>query len=144
MPILVDTNCLGNVFSRKSVRHAEFKPVLEWVRNGSGKFVYGGTTYLNEVPEKYLRILRYFKELNKVIYGDRDRIDEIEKTNKELITDPDFDDPHLIAIALVTRCKLICSEDKRSIKFVKNRIFYPKGVSPPAYYTSFRNINLIM
>ena len=29
----------------------------------------------------------------------------------------DFDDPHLPAIAQVTKCRLICSDDKRSIKY---------------------------
>ena len=144
MPIIIDTNCFANVFSKNSAKHEEFAPVLEWVKSGSGKFVYGGTKYMKEIPAKYLRILRYFNELNKTIKGDTSEIDEIELKNIELINDNDFDDPHIAAIVSVTKCRLICSEDTRSVKFIKNKILYPKHISVPKYYTGLKNKKLLV
>lgn len=145
MPIIIDTNCFANVFSKKSAKHQEFKPVLDWILQGKGLIAYGGSTYMKELKKagKYLTILRLFKEQKKVIVGDSETIDELEKKNKEIFPEDDFDDPHLPAIAMVTNCMLICSEDCRSIKYVKNRKLYPTGVDIPAYYTSKVNHDLL-
>jgi len=145
MAIIIDTNCFANVFKRNSDKHEEFKPVLDWILTGKGLIVYGGTKYFEELKKasKYLKILRLFKEQNKVVVGDRNEIDKVEAKNKELINDEDFDDPHLPAIAIVTKCMLICSVDNRSIKHVKNPVLYPDGFSCPSYYTGKRNSGLL-
>lgn len=145
MAIIIDTNCFAHVFKRNSDNHEEFKPVLDWILSGKGLIAYGGTKYFEELKKanKYLKILRLFKEQNKVIVGDREEIDKLEERNKELIKDEDFDDPHLPAIAIVTKCMLICSVDNRSIKHVKNNVLYPDGFSCPAYYTGQRNSDLL-
>lgn len=62
---------------------------------------------------------------------------------KKEITDKDFDDPHLPAIVIVSKCKVICSCDTRSVKFVTLPQLYPKGIDVPKYYTSKRNIDLL-
>lgn len=145
MPIIIDTNCFANVFSRSSARHQEFKPVLDWIVEGKGLIAYGGSTYLKELKgaARYLTILRYFKEQQKVLVGDSAKINEIEKQNKLIFPEEDFDDPHIAAIANVTKCMLICSEDTRSIKYVKDRKLYPAGCSIPVYYTGKNNSNLL-
>lgn len=145
MAIIIDTNCFANVFIRTSANHEQFKPVLDWVVNGKGLFVYGGSKYLNELKKapKYLPILRFLKDVNKVYKGNTDNIDRIQSEIEANITDTDFDDPHLPAIVIDTKCKLICSEDKRSITFVKDKALYPKGFSSPVYYTSSRNSDLL-
>lgn len=145
MPVIIDTNCLANVFSKSSSRHPEFKPILDWIVQGKGMLVYGGSTYFKELRKttKYLRILRLFKEQNKVIIGDKDAIDELEKKNKEIFPDKDFDDPHLPAIAFNTKCMIICSEDIRSIKYIKDSRLYPQGFSVPVFYTGKRNSDLL-
>lgn len=145
MAIIIDTNCFANVFIRTSANHDQFKPVLDWIINGKGIVVYGGSKYLSELKKapKYLPILRFLKEVNKVCQGNADNIDRIQSEIEAIITDPDFDDPHLPAIVIDTKCKLICSEDKRSITFVKDKALYPKGFSIPVFYTSFRNYDLL-
>lgn len=146
MPIIIDANCIANVFDINCTRHAEFSPVREWIVSGKGKMVYGGTTYEDELRllPKYLPIIRLLKESNKVIKGNKTEIDKYQFYVENKRSDPDFDDPHLVAISVVTKCLLICSEDTRSIKHVKDRKYYPKSFSKlPSYYTSSSNSNLL-
>lgn len=145
MPIIVDTNCLANVFSKSSEKHTEFKPVFEWVVKGKGKLVGGGTKYREELKKapKYAKIIKYLRDIGKVHFGDDAEIDKYQKKVEALKDDDDFDDEHLPAIIAVTKCKIICSEDTRSIKFVQDRKYYPPGIATPVYYTSSRNCNLL-
>lgn len=59
------------------------------------------------------------------------------------INNPDFDDPHLPAIVIVSKCRVICSVDTRSVRFVTDPHIYPKGVDVPKYYTSKKNVSLL-
>ena len=144
MCIILDTNCFAHVFKRSSEKHPEFKPVLYWVINGNGKFVFGGTKYLGELKKtKYLKIFGILNKYNKVIKADDEKVDKEEEKIKGLITHRNFDDQHLPSIVRVTSCMLICSEDKKSIPFVTLPRLYPKGISVPRYYTSITNKNLL-
>lgn len=145
MAIIIDTNCFANVFSPKSSKHSEFKPVLEWILIGKGIMVYGGSKYKKELKKtpKYLRIIRLLKDVGKVLEGCQITIDEEQAKVEDLNEDADFDDTHLPAITIVTKCKLICSEDSRSIKHVTDRKYYPRGFSTPSYYTSSKNKSLL-
>lgn len=146
MPIIIDANCIANVFDVHCARHTEFSPVREWIISGKGKMVYGGTTYENELRllPKYLPIIRLLRESNKVIKGNKTDIDKYQSYVESKRVDPDFDDPHLVAISVVTKCLLICSEDTRSIRHVKDKKYYPKTSSKvPSYYTSSSNSNLL-
>ena len=49
MCVIVDTNCLASVFERKSEKHPQFAPVLEWIIFGKGKLIYGGSKYIGEL-----------------------------------------------------------------------------------------------
>lgn len=145
MAIIIDVNCLPNVFSPSAAKHDEFKPVLEWILVGKGLMVYGGSKYRDELKEmpKYLPIIRLLKDVGKVLEGCTKDIDELQSKVEEINEDEDFDDPHLPAIVLFTKCKLICSEDTRSIKHVTNKKYYPSGFPTPAYYTSGANKKLL-
>ena len=145
MPIIIDTNCFANVFSPKSNKHNEFKPVLEWILIGKGIMVYGGSKYKDELKKtpKYLSIIRLLKDVGKVLEGCSETIDRLQEQIESQNDDDDFDDPHLPAIVLATRCRLICSEDTRSIEHVTNRKYYPTRFSSPSYYTSSTNKSLL-
>jgi len=145
MPIIIDTNCFANVFSRSSSKHADFEPVLNWVLNGKGLIVYGGTQYKKELSKsnKYQYIFRLLKQTGKVIDKCDEEIDAIQAEIEEKVGNKDFDDIHLLAICLVTKCRIICSEDVRSIKFVCDKEYFPKGFKKPVYYTSEKNKDLL-
>lgn len=145
MPIIIDTNCLANVFSKKSSKHSNFAPVLNWILKGKGIIIYGGSKYIEELRKcnKYQTIIRLLREVGKVYVGNLQLIDQYEAECKKLITDRKFNDHHLAAIVRATRCRVICSEDTTSIIFVTNSMLYPKGFTTPVYYTNSGNIGLL-
>lgn len=145
MAVIIDVNCLANVFSKNSARHSEFEPVLNWILKGKGLMVVGGTKYNAELAKlnRFLVIVRLLKEIGKVHLGNDEEIDAYQLKVEELRDTADFDDPHLPAIVVDTKCRIICSEDTRSIPYVTNSKYYPKGFKVPVYYTSSRNSDLL-
>lgn len=145
MPIIVDTNCFANVFCRTSQKHKHFEPVLKWIIGGKGQLVYGGTKYKKELTKapKYLTFFRLLKESGKAINGDDSNIDKIEAEIEKMKDTDVFNDAHLLAISLDTKCYLICSEDTSSIPFVTHKKYVPKGAMRPVYYTSEKNSDLL-
>lgn len=145
MCVIIDTNCFASVFDSNSAKHSEFSPVLDWILLGKGKLIYGGSKYIQELGKsKYSKIIRLIShKTNKVVILDKSKVDEIQIQIEELITDPDFDDPHLPAMVIVSKCEIICTEDVRSVKFVTNSSLYPRGINTPKYYTGIRNKDLL-
>lgn len=141
MAIIVDTNCFSRVFCRKNKEHIEFKPILDWIINGSGFLVYGGKKYNDELikASKFRRFFRLLKDYKKAIRFPDAPIDEYQKKYESVIKDKDFDDPHLPAIVLVSKCRLICTRDLRSQPFVTSPDNYPKGFHVPHYYTGLKD-----
>lgn len=147
MCVIVDANTLSNVFNNDIKAKEQFKPVLDWVLQGKGKFIIWGTKYMDELKKvnkalTFLSMLR-MKTTDKVIKLPDDDVDKIQKEVEAMIDDPDFDDPHLPAMVIVSRCMVICSLDARSIDFVSMPKLYPKGVKVPRYYTGLHNIDLL-
>ena len=145
MCVIIDTNCLASVFERTSEKHDQFAPVLAWILSGKGKLIFGGSKYIEELRKtpKYLRIINIFKDFGKVVQVDKMKVDTEQERIEAIITDKDFDDPHLPAIVIVSKCKVICSGDTRSIRFVTQPHLYPKGIDVPKYYTSNKNTDLL-
>lgn len=147
MCVIVDTNTFGPVFNEQNEKHAEFKPVLDWVLHGKGKFVIGGSKYMGEL-KKASKYLKFFSVLatyktNKIITLKDADVDKEQERIEKMITDPDFDDPHLPAMVIVSKCQIICSVDTRSVKFVTDSQLYPKCIKVPCYYTGSRNKDLL-
>ncbi|WP_405567189.1 hypothetical protein [Polaribacter sp. Asnod6-C07] len=145
MAVIIDANCIANVFSKSNEKHSEFEPIFEWIVRGKGIMIIGGSKYQSELKKlnKYNTIIRFLREVGKVYSGDKAKIDEHQLGIEELRDNEDFDDPHLPAIIIDTRCRIICSEDTRSIPYVTDSKYYPKGIKTPVYYTSSRNKNLL-
>lgn len=135
MCIIIDANTLGLVFNPETNGHEKFKPVLEWINNGRGMIVYGGTKYENElIKAGKLKIIKLYKEVGKAVYICNKKVDDKQTEIENQVNDPSFDDPHLAAIVCVSKCKLICSKDKSAYHFLKNPAIYSNNVSPPKIY----------
>ncbi|MBF0337359.1 MAG: hypothetical protein HQL05_05960 [Nitrospirae bacterium] len=132
------------MFDTDNVEHHEFEPVFEWITRGKGKIVYGGSTYAKELEEMKTRrnVLKSFDKARKIVYINDVTVDDKEEEYKAHVNNRDFDDPHIVAIIAVSGVKLVCTNDDRSIPFLKNKKFYPKGKSPKIY-TSKKNANLL-
>ena len=137
MCIVIDTCTFASVFDSSSDKHSNFVPVLNWVRNGKGKIVYGGTKYKRELKlaNKYFKILVEFKKTNKIVEIDDEQVDLEQQVLEDLLSHRDFDDAHLVSIIIVSGCKLICSEDKRAFPFLQNKDLYPKNINTPKIYS---------
>lgn len=146
MAIIVDTNCFARVFNRECKEHEEFAPVLNWIVNGNGFLVYGGSKYLEELKKScvYMKIFRLLRDLNKAFEFDRQLIDKLTLEYQKKYGNKDFDDPHLPAIVIVSKCRLICSDDKRSIPYVTASYMYPKRFSKPSYYIGSKDSYLLV
>lgn len=144
MGLIIDTNCLSHVFNKNDEKHPDFLPVYEWLMCGSGQLIYGGSRYLQELSmTRYVKIFSLLRTYKKAMIYDCGSIDMLQKQIEQKISDPDFDDPHLPAIVIVSKCRVICSGDTRSIKFVKKKDLYPKGVRRPSFYTGINNTHLL-
>lgn len=145
MSIIIDTNCFSRVFCRTNQEHAEFKPVLDWIIHGHGFLVYGGSKYKEELKKakSFLKFFRLLKDFKKAVPFPDKQIDEYQKKYEKMVDNKDFDDPHLPAIVLVSKCRLICTKDFRSKPFVTSSWLYPPKFHVPYYYTSSRDSELL-
>lgn len=150
MCIIIDTNTWAEVFDATAKEHNEFKPVLDWIagENGIGRIVCGGTTYINEIPKKYRKLLKLYNDQRKAIMIDSEVVDAQEIIIKDMVKNPDFDDPHIVALVRASGCRLVCTNDKRSFDFitgkdVEAKQFYSKEFLRPKIYHSSKNTDLL-
>ncbi len=146
MCILIDINVLASVFVASAKDHDEFEPVYDWILHKNGKIVYGGTTYNKELrkTKKFVPIFRRLKDKRKVVeLSNSEKVDEIEKKVISIVNDKKFNDPHIIAIIAVSKCKIVCTRDGESEEFIKNKKLYPQGLKPPKIYKQKSNKNLL-
>ncbi|MDQ7959563.1 hypothetical protein [Flavobacterium lindanitolerans] len=142
MCIIIDTNTLALVFDKTTTGHDEFKPVFDWIFNDKGKVVYGGTKYKYEL-KKYLSFFNELRRANKAVYIDDEKVDGAELTASKMIEDKDFDDQHIVGLLIVSKCKLICSHDKRAYPFFKHDLFFTPANKKPKIYSGKRNHDLL-
>jgi predicted nucleic acid-binding protein len=146
MCIVIDINTFASVFDSTSGKHADFKPVLDWIMLGKGKIVYGGSKYREELgkAKKYLNFLGELAKVRKIVVVDDVKVDDTQAELEKRVNHQKFNDPHLVAIIIVSGCKLICSNDKEAYPFFKNKDLYRnQGSRPPKIYAKANNSNLL-
>lgn len=129
MCIVIDINTLAPVFQKDK----EFKPVFDWIYDGKGKVVYGGSKYLDELPYKYRSIFKSLKDINKAHYIDDNEVDKKMAVVTKTIVNKQFNDQHIVALLIVSQCKLICSNDEESYPFLQHSSFFTKKTKPKIY-----------
>ena len=145
MCLIVDTNCLASVFNRRDREHGEFCHILRWIEAGDGKLVIGGTRFRKELGlmPRYLALLIELGKKRQVLNVADANVDLEEARICALCSDPDFDDQHVVALVCASRCRLVCTKDQRSIRYLKNTDFYPRGVQRPKIYCGGSNVSLL-
>lgn len=146
MCIVVDINTLAPVFSEHSKQHKIFSPIKEWIEKGQGFLVFGGSRYMDELmaATKYLRIIRLLNDSGKAIRIRKELVDKAEVEIIKRTKDTDCDDQHIIALLRTSRCPLLCSNDSRSFKHIKNRALYPQDMKRVRIYTSKTRPNTLL
>ncbi|MBK0378566.1 hypothetical protein [Mucilaginibacter segetis] len=142
MCIIIDTNTLAVVFDTGTINHRQFQPVNEWVLNGTGKIVFGGTKYIGEL-KKYLKIFIELKKANRAVHVDDQLVDAEELLVSAQLQHADFDDQHLVALLRVSGCQLICSLDARAYPYFKHELFFKPAANRPRIYSGLRNRGLL-
>ncbi|PKP57831.1 MAG: hypothetical protein CVT88_08350 [Candidatus Altiarchaeales archaeon HGW-Altiarchaeales-1] len=141
MCIIIDANALGLVFNAETNEHEKFKPVLDWINNGKGKIVYGGTKYETElIKAGKLKLIKLYNDIGKAVYICNKKVDDKQSEIEKRVNNPHFNDSHLVAIVYVSKCKLICSNDRDAYPFLKDSSIYQNEIPAPKIYNkqSFR------
>ena len=137
MCVVADPPTFIPMFKPADPEHQKFKPVLDWVMAGSGKFVMGGSRYTEELRamKSILSHLSQLEKKGKVIRKREAEVDVEESLVKGIEPAKDFDDPHLVALIRLTGCRLICVRDPRSHKFLLAKYLYHSIGDRPKLYT---------
>lgn len=145
MCIVIDTNTLAHVFNESSAGHQDFEPVFDWVTTGPGHVVYGGTKYKKELwkAPRYLRIFRLLKDARRACEIDQNMVDEEHARLDQKTQGTDCNDQHIIAIFVVSGCRLFCSHDRCADKYIRDKSLYPKRHSRPSIYRNRKHQRLL-
>jgi hypothetical protein len=113
MCIVIDSDVFSPLVNPQASNHQEFQPVLKWIVSGKGKVVYGGTTYGNEVSrhQNFRGFLVQMERKGKTVNVNCAQVDSVEEALSQAIQGPEFNDHHIVAIVVVSGCKLVCSND---------------------------------
>jgi hypothetical protein len=145
MGVVIDTSCLAKVLDQKNSQHVRFAPVWAWVSTGKGKMVYGGTKYLAELDNmrRYWGIVAELRRQGRVLVLPKDQVDQIAMEVKSRIVEKEFNDEHLVAIVVKSKCRIVCTDDLRAIPFLKrNAVYRFYGAQRPKIYTQEQHANL--
>jgi hypothetical protein len=145
MCIIADPPTFIPIFKETDPEYGKFSAVREWVKNGPGKFITGGTTYQKELMavKSIIGLLSELEKRGKVMRNSAASVDHEEGVVKALEPAQDFDDPHLVALVRVSGCKLICIRDPRSHRFLRMAKFYKSTKDRPKLYTREKNRSLL-
>ncbi|HEY8054447.1 MAG TPA: PIN domain-containing protein [Terriglobales bacterium] len=134
---MIDANVLPAVFDVKNSEHPKFRPVLEWV-SGKGFMVYGGTKYINELKRlaKFLGLIAELNRQGRTIQVPAEVVDPIAADLKKRFPEKGFNDEHVAALVIASGCQVVCTSDKRSIKYLKDaKMFASQGARCPKLFT---------
>lgn len=126
MCLIVDANAVHKVFPAAS---AAYQPIEAALKSGRAKIVYGG-----ELAREYARIEWFRRFLRILDQKGSARIvsdEQVDARTQALIQTNRCrsDDPHVLALALVSGARLLCSEDDDLCDDFKDReiIPHPRG-----------------
>ena len=108
MCLIIDTNTVHRVFSSPSPDH---RPVLEALKNLKATMVYGG-----ELRREYMQIHWFRAFLRRLDQSGAAKVfpdDEVDIRTENIRQSGGYksDDPHILALAIMTNARLLCSED---------------------------------
>lgn len=143
MCLIIDASAISSVFNNSNENHHQFKPVLDWLVDGKGKIVYGGSKYKRELAKtsRYVPIINELGRSGKVVLFEDALVDDAEAELKEKISE--CNDCHLIAIVLVSGCRIICTNEDEAIPFLKKSSLYKGPIKRPKVYRSKRNKDVL-
>jgi hypothetical protein len=142
--VIIDVNCMPSVLKRSAPDHARFAPILGWLNSRVGRIIYGGTKYKSELKNmtECLGLIANFERQGKLIRLSDAEVDRFALWAKRQVRARNFDDEHLVAIVALSECRVVCTDDKRAIPYLKRKAFYEAGARMPKIYNKRRHANL--
>lgn len=122
MGIIIDTELFTDITNETSNKHGDFKPVVDCIAYGKGKLVYGGHKYEREVNRhsKFLGFLVEMRRMSKTFHANDRDVDFTHCYLKNKFTNANHNDHHIVAIQVVSGCKLVCTIDKGLHSLIKD------------------------
>lgn len=141
MCLIIDTCAWHKVFGSKD---SDFMPVKDWLYDKNGKMIIGGSTYQVELEtlKKYLGVIAELSRQRKVVKINDNDVDKTEQKIKKIINSGDFDDPHIVALVEESGCRVVCTLDSRSDKYLRDNSLYKKS-KRPSIYRSAKHAHLL-
>lgn len=136
MCIVIDVNRIPSVFDSKASDHFEFQPILDCVRLHGAKIVYGGTKYKTELLKmpNYYSLLVEMRKAGQVYEVDEQKVNMIQQQVERKTQHTRFNDQAIVAIVIVSKCRFICSSDRKSYHFFQLKSLYPSRFKLPIIY----------
>lgn len=107
--------------------------------------VYGGAKYARELRRlsRYMRLMGELSRKGRLVEVCGARVDAVAREVRDEVCDAGFNDEHLVAIVVVSGCRVVCTNDKGAIPFLKRQALYSKRQRRrPKIYTSERHRGL--
>lgn len=121
MCIVIDSDTFSAISNEGHAQHSEFKPLLEWIQHGNGKVVYGGTEYSDKLKrhQKFMFWLGQMEKIHKTVVISRGLVDKTSEYLSETVHGSNYNDHYIVAILIVSGCRLVSSFDSRLSKLIK-------------------------
>jgi hypothetical protein len=87
--------------------------------------------------------LAEYGRMGKLVHCPKETVDSEETLVKSIESSKKFNDPHLVALVRSSGCKLICTRDKNSHKYLTMIKLYRSSLERPKLYTQAGNSNLL-
>lgn len=142
MCLVIDTDCLSRVFDKTNRQHKGFAPVLDWISTGRGRMIYGGTKYNDELRRaaKFVPVVAELERKGRTVHMEDARVDGLAAAAKAAVPDAEFNDEHLVALVIASRCCVVCTKDNAAMAYLKRpELFRHEGVSRPKIYNGHRS-----
>lgn len=130
MRVLVDSNVFDIVFNINNSNHFNYEPVYKCIvcPISSCKMIYGGTKFKQEIgskiQSKYRGLFNELRKIGKLVELNQNKVNRLCDKLKRIEPSSKFNDEHIIACIILGLVNIVCTDDKRSDRFIKNKKFY--------------------
>lgn len=115
MCLVIDANMFCLVFGKDK----RFQPIREWI-NGRGRMIYGGTKYNKELEKGgMLRLIKELETGRKTVHIPNETVDTIAAALKAKFPESAFNDEHIVALVIASRCRVVCTDDKTAMAYLR-------------------------
>jgi hypothetical protein len=137
MCLIIDANCFRLVFSKDAKKHKNFAPVWKWISEGRGRMIYGGTKYNRELRDwGMLGVVSELAKQRKTVQIPTATVDPIALALKAKFPEAAFDDEHIVALVIASRCRVVCTNDNPAISYLRRPDVFSdhQGVERPKIF----------